>query len=257
MYVHPLKSIFPTADELLDADEETLAMGVLAYIEKNKDTSPMWQIGRLSKSNFEALVSNNKSAGLGPAIGEPEYGSRQPDVAKAVMEAFDWLVYNGYIGKAGEYEQYQLTRKAVDRAAPPKRTPSPALELIDETRLAELRQLPTTLFDFTKLIRLCEELNTVYREGCYFSTAMLTRGLLDHVPPIFGKNTFSEVGNNYSGGGKSFKDAMHHLENASRKVADAHLHMPIRKSETLPVAQQVNCAQQLDLLLAEIIRITK
>jgi hypothetical protein len=33
--------------------------------------------------------------------------------------------------------------------------------------------------------------------------------------------------------------------------------MPIRKSETLPVAQQVNCAQQLDVLLSEIIQITK
>jgi hypothetical protein len=34
---------------------------------------------------------------------------------------------------------------------------------------------------------MCEELNTVYREKCYFATAMLTRGVLDHVPPIFGK----------------------------------------------------------------------
>ncbi len=86
---------------------------------------------------------------------------------------------------------------------------------------------------------------------------MLTRGVLDHVPAVFGLRTFSEVANNYAGGGKSFKDAMHHLENASRKVADAHLHMPIRKSETLPTAQQVNCGQQLDVLLSEIVRITK
>jgi hypothetical protein len=40
-------------------------------------------------------------------------------------------------------------------------------------------------------------------------------------------------------------------------VADAHLHMPIRKSETLPTAQQINCSLQLDMLLAEIVRITK
>jgi hypothetical protein len=58
-----------------------------------------------------------------------------------------------------------------------------------------------------------------------------------------------------AGGGRSFKDAMHHLENAARKVANAHLHTPIRKSETLPNAQQVNCSQQLDVLLAEIMRI--
>jgi hypothetical protein len=33
--------------------------------------------------------------------------------------------------------------------------------------------------------------------------------------------------------------------------------MPIRKSETLPTAQQVNFASQLDVLLAEIVRITQ
>jgi hypothetical protein len=32
--------------------------------------------------------------------------------------------------------------------------------------------------------------------------------------------------------------------------------MPIRDSETLPTAQQMNCGQQLDVLLSEIVRIT-
>jgi hypothetical protein len=131
------------------------------------------------------------------------------------------------------------------------------LKLIAESRLAELRKLVPTGFDFKKLIRLCEEINTVYSEKCYFATAMLTRGLLDHVPPLFGKSTFSELANNYAGGGKSFKEAMHHLENAARKVADAHLHGPIRRSETLPTPQQVNFASQLDVLLSEIVRITQ
>jgi hypothetical protein len=34
--------------------------------------------------------------------------------------------------------------------------------------------------------RLSEEINVVYGEGCFFATAMLTRGVLDHVPPVFG-----------------------------------------------------------------------
>ena len=67
---------------------------------------------------------------------------------------------------------------------------------------------------------------------------------------MFGFKTFSEVANNYAGGGKSFKETMLHMENAARKVADAHRHMPIRRSETLPTAQQVNCGQQLDVLLS-------
>jgi hypothetical protein len=123
------------------------------------------------------------------------------------------------------------------------------LTIIADSRIAELGALSSPDFDFRKLVRLCEEINKAYSEGCYFATAMLTRGLLDHVPPVFGFKTFSEVANNYAGGGKSFKETMQHLENAARKVADAHLHMPIRKSETLPTAQQVNCGQQLDMLL--------
>lgn len=59
------------------------------------------------------------------------------------------------------------------------------------------------------------------------------------------------------GGGESFKQEMQHLESASRRVADAHLHMPIRNRESLPNAQLVNCGQQFDVLLAEIVRTVK
>jgi hypothetical protein len=141
---------------------------------------------------------------------------------------------------------------------PPKTPAKPGyMALISESRLAELRALKSPDFDFRKLIRLCEELNTAFQEECYLNTAMGTRALLDHVPAVFGFKTFSEVANNYASGGKSFKETMLHLENAARKVADAHLHMPIRGSETLPTAQQVNCGQQLDVLLSEIVRITQ
>jgi hypothetical protein len=141
---------------------------------------------------------------------------------------------------------------------PPKAPAKPGyMTLVSEARLNELRSLKSPDFDFRKVIRMLEELNTAFQEENYYSTAMLTRGVLDHVPPVFGCKTFVEVANNYAGGGKSFKETMQHLENASRKVADANLHMPIRKSETLPTAQQVNCGQQLDVLLAEIVRITQ
>lgn len=141
---------------------------------------------------------------------------------------------------------------------PPKNPAKPGyMALISEDRLSELRALSSPDFDFRKVIRLCEELNIAFQEECYLATAMLTRAVLDHVPSVLGFKTFAEVANNYSGGGRSFKETMQHLENTSRKVADAHLHMPMRKSETLPSVQQVNCGQQLDVLLAEIVRITQ
>jgi hypothetical protein len=127
-------------------------------------------------------------------------------------------------------------------------------ELIAESRLAELRALKSPDFDFKKLIRLCEELNIAAREGCHFAVGMLTRALLDQVPPLFGVPAFNQLAS-YSGGSKSFKDTMLHLDTAAKKIADGLLHTQIRKSEMLPNAQQVNFAPALDLLLGEIVRI--
>jgi hypothetical protein len=62
---------------------------------------------------------------------------------------------------------------------------------IADSRIDELRKLPSPDFDFQKLIRLCEELNSSYDNGNLYATAMLTRGVLDQVPPVFGHTTFA------------------------------------------------------------------
>ena len=133
----------------------------------------------------------------------------------------------------------------------------PGESFIAATRINELRTLSSPNFDLRKLVRLCEELNSSHMNGNYYATAMLTRGVLDHVPPLFGHLSFVQVASNYAGGGKSFKEAMEHLQGAAKKIGDGHLHTQIRKTETLPTKQQVSCGQQLDLLLGEIIRIMK
>jgi hypothetical protein len=145
--------------------------------------------------------------------------------------------------------------EAAKCGAPPVRTLG--LTIIADSRIAELRALPPASFDLTKLIRLCEEINITFRAGCYLATAMLTRGLLDHVPPLFGMKSFAEVANNYAGGGRSFKGTMQHLDSGARNIADGHLHAQIRTKETLPEAQQVDFRAGLDALLGEIVRITK
>ncbi len=135
-------------------------------------------------------------------------------------------------------------------------TPSSPAEyvFVDEVRIADLKRANTSRYDVRKLIALCEELNQCYRAQCYHAVAALTRTLLNHVPPIFELNSFSEVANNYNGG-KSFRECMQHLEGAARKIADLHLHSPIRKEEALPSRTQVNFAPELDLLLAEVVRL--
>lgn len=126
-------------------------------------------------------------------------------------------------------------------------------QFVDPERLEQLRGISSSQFSLVKLIELCEELNICFANACYLAVPMLTRGLLDHVPPIFGYCTFAEVANNY-GAGKSIKQSMQRLENSLRSIADAHLHQPIRKIESLPNKTQVNFSNDVDVLLAEAVR---
>jgi len=127
---------------------------------------------------------------------------------------------------------------------------------IDETRIKELKRIQNKKFDLTKLVRILEEINLCNQKGCYLATIMLVRALLDHVPPIFGCKSFSEFANNYKGQ-RSFKKSMQNLENSSRDIANQHLHCQIRVKEVLPNKTQVNFSPDIDVLLAEIVRIFK
>jgi hypothetical protein len=127
---------------------------------------------------------------------------------------------------------------------------------VDEVRLRELRELPAVNWDLTRLVRLCEELNESFADGSYHAVAFLTRAVLDHVPPIFGCANFAAVANNYAGS-KSFRHAMQSLDSFARKIADGQLHQQVRGQEVLPTIAQVNCSSALDLLLSEIVRISK
>jgi len=310
MAFRSLSSFLPTADELLRLDLPRLGEILLVHLKSYEGQGQVYQNGLLNRGYLLAMLEN-RNVGLGPLPKEPEYGTKQPQVTRAVMEAWNWLEREGMliqdpqrpadwfsISRKGEEllgryarferlekfgldrvkhdllnggfrcvggpleqqeEAWEWVRMKEGQAVLPagKRAGTSGLPFIADERLGELRALTSTEFDFRKLIRLCEELNSAYNDSCYFATALLTRGLLDHVPPLFGKSTFAEVANNYGAGGKSFKETMLYLENAARKVGDGHLHMPIRKSETLPTAQQVCFASQIDVLLSEIVRMMK
>jgi len=128
-------------------------------------------------------------------------------------------------------------------------------DYVDSQRLLELKSISSELYDLTKLVRLCEELNKSYESKSYYSVVMLVRAIIDHVPPIFNVNSFSTLIANH--GTKSFKDSMNHLNNSLRKIADASLHVQIRNSEVLPNSTQVNFVNDLDVLLSEVVRILK
>jgi hypothetical protein len=131
---------------------------------------------------------------------------------------------------------------------------SARIAFVDPSRLQELRAITSSKFDLRRLIALCEELNSASAANAVHAIAMLTRAIVDHVPPIFGAKTFAEVANNYPGA-KSFRDSMQHLNNSARRIADAHLHVQIRPREVLPTRVQVDFSRDLDVLLSEIVRL--
>ncbi|MDP2721307.1 MAG: hypothetical protein Q8O72_01005 [Bacteroidales bacterium] len=125
---------------------------------------------------------------------------------------------------------------------------------IDISRLDELKIISSKNFDLTRLIRYCEELNIVAKNNCDYSTIMLVRAILDHIPPIFVKKKFIEVANSSP---KSIKESLLNLENSSRKIADTALHLQIRQKEVLPNKTQINYKNDLDVLISEIVRLLK
>lgn len=127
---------------------------------------------------------------------------------------------------------------------------------VSEQRLTQLSEAHSPNFDFTRLLALLYELNSASRNRNYLSIAFLVRAVIDHVPPIFGLNTFGEVANNYQST-KSFKKHMDHLHNSLRNVADGYLHVPIRNKEDLPHFIQVDFRSPLDQLLGEVVRVLK
>lgn len=96
MALRPLKSFFPTADELLRQELPTLGEVLLTHLKSYKGLNTVYQHAGLNRRYFRAMLEN-RNAGLGPLPKEPEYGIHQPDVTKRMMEAWNWLERQGLL----------------------------------------------------------------------------------------------------------------------------------------------------------------
>lgn len=95
MAVIPLKSLLPDADELLHLEVEELA-GVLLEHLKSCETAPG---GTYQNGLFHPgyLLDSMKGAPHLPNRREPDYGDKQPQVNRALMEAWAWLENEGFL----------------------------------------------------------------------------------------------------------------------------------------------------------------
>lgn len=178
-------------------------------------------------------------------------------LVKGLLEPYDKFIESFRNGKREQEKKWLAKVEAqADKGKQQFNAAGTTESYVDSERLKELRAIKSDKADLLKLNEMCEELNKTYATDCYLAVAMLVRAILDHVPPIFECNSFVEVVNNYKGS-KSLKQSLGNLENSLRKIADAHLHGQIREKETLPNKTQVNFSRDLDVLLAEIVRVLK
>ena len=112
---------------------------------------------------------------------------------------------------------------------------------IRDDRITSLNAIKNKQYDLSKLIELCREINYCYEKELFYAVGILVRALIDHVPPIFGYKTFTEVANNYGGRSKSFKASMKTLDGSTRDIADSYAHEQIKAKMDLANSTQVNC----------------
>ncbi|RWO40429.1 MAG: hypothetical protein EOS11_19705 [Mesorhizobium sp.] len=121
---------------------------------------------------------------------------------------------------------------------------------VDASTISAMGELSHPEFDFSRLIQMCRELNTAHQSECHISVIFLVRAIIDHIPPIFGENSFAVAANKLP---HSKKKTFLNLQNSSRNIADSYLHQHIRRRENQPTATEVNFSQDLSVVLGEVI----
>ena len=105
-----LSSLVPSATDLLALEVEELAGVLLAHLNSYEGLSgnAVYQHGRVSLRNF--INSLNPTSSLT----KPEYGDRQPEVNRALMEAWSWLQGEGFLVRDAEQsaDWFFLSRRA-------------------------------------------------------------------------------------------------------------------------------------------------
>ena len=104
-------------------------------------------------------------------------------------------------------------------------------------------------FDYKKLISTMRELNFNIAAEQPYSAKALIRGILDHIPPLFGCSTFIEIVDNYHWG-ESEKKYMKQLLDFKDKTHSV-LHAQISEKEDLVTMDDIPPRIKLNTLLQE------
>ena len=75
---------------MLSLDLLRLGQILLLHLKSYEGLNTIYQHAGLNRGYFRAMLEN-RNVGLGSLPKEPEYGNRQPEVTKRMMEAWNWL----------------------------------------------------------------------------------------------------------------------------------------------------------------------
>lgn len=122
---------------------------------------------------------------------------------------------------------------------------------LDLELLLRLKKIPAKNLDPKKLVRICEELNDAYARANFISASLLLRAAINHVPAVFGVDTFAQV---VSQSGRSIKAILGSLNDEARPIADLHNHLLMRQHEHLPTRNQLEPYKAaFEILIQEVI----
>jgi hypothetical protein len=98
MALRPMKSLLPAADDVVNSDLPTLGRILLVHVKSYEGLNTVYQHADGINREYFFAIMERRNIGLGPLPGnEPEYGARQPEVTRAMREAWNWLEREGHL----------------------------------------------------------------------------------------------------------------------------------------------------------------
>jgi hypothetical protein len=171
------------------------------------------------------------------------------------------------------YTDQLLRRKGIESLDRPNAPADPATAeferertriYINPARIDDLKTIKPILYDTSKLVALCEELNFCYDKTYFYGVMMILRAIEDHVLPLFGdtnkyepEERFKKIMSDYHGGSEQFNQSVHDLITRARPISNAALHSEIGEREIRFTRGDTMFVAQLDDYLQEVAKLLR
>lgn len=132
----------------------------------------------------------------------------------------------------------------------------PPRDYVERGIIDQLKSADSDRWGADRLVCFCEELNACFAGGQLFAVISLTRTILGYVAPLFRCKAFAEVAT-LEFASSELEEAVKCLDNSFRNVSNHYLGSPISQGGVIPSPRQVDFADELNILLAEVVRLLK